>query len=175
MKKLRKTFGDPYQPEIQALMKLIESQSKTTICNWCIGFAEKNYLPIYEKLCPNDMRPRLSLQAAKDWVVGKVKLPQAKPFILACHEAARDNENNPVAQAAARAVGQGSSVIHTVTHALGIAFYGAAVAAYSKAGLDAEQQVYDEIAAAVFIKIYDSLKAVAIANEPNPAKVNWNC
>lgn len=175
MKKLRKMLGDPYQPEIQALMKLIESQSKTTICNWCINFAEQNYLPIYEKVLPNDPRPKLAIKAARDWLDGKIKLPQAKAFILECHEAARVNESNPVIQAAARAIGQGASVIHTVTHALGIAFYGAAAVAYKTAGLESPKEVYDKIAAEEFAKIYNSLAAVSINNEPNPIKVNWHC
>lgn len=175
MKEPRKMLGDIYQPEIQALMKLIESQSKETISNWCIGFAEKNYLPMFERLQPFDERPRQAIQAARDWMSKRIKLPEAKTFILACHEAARENDCDPIIQALARAIGQGASVIHTVTHALGIAFYGAAAIAYSQIGIRAPAEEHDKIAAQEFIKIYDSLKTVSIENEPNPAKVNWNC
>jgi len=173
MKKLRKMLGDPYQPEIQALMRLIETQSKTTLANWCLDYAEKNYLPLYKKA--NDMRPHNALKAARDWLSGKIKLPEAKIHILAVHEAAREAEGKPVEQAVLRAIGQAASTIHAATHCLGIAFYGAVVVAYSTAGLEASAEVYDNLAAEEFIRIYDSLKAVAVENEPNPVKVNWNC
>ena len=175
MKKLRKMLGDPYQPEIQALMRLIETQSKDTIVRWCIRYAADNYLPIYSKLMPHDTRPQNALKAATDWLNKSIKLPEAKKHILACHEAARELEKQPAEQAVARAIGQGASSIHTVTHALGIAFYGAAAVAYNTAGLNQTAEVYDKIAAEEFVSIYNSLKAVAVENEPNLAKVNWGC
>jgi hypothetical protein len=132
MKKLRKTLGDPYQPEIRAIMKLIETQSKTTLVNWVLGYAEENYLPL---VCDGTNREmaRNALNAANEWLCGKIKLPEAKRYILACHEAAREAEGNPSEQAALRAIGQAASTIHAATHALGIAFYGAAAVFYSGA------------------------------------------
>lgn len=173
--KLRKMLGDWRQPEIQALMSLIETQSKLTIVRWCITYARDYYLPIFQKEKPDDMRPQLALEAAEKWLKGEIKLPEAKSCILACHESARSADENPVAQAAARAIGQGASTIHVVTHALGIAFYGAAAKAYAALGTQAEQAAYDQFAKKEFIKIYQSLKKVSIANEPNPAKVEWKC
>lgn len=174
--KLRKTFGDWRQPEIQALMKLIETQSKVTIAKWCIDYAERNILPIYEKITPNDFRPRITLDAAKAWLRGEKKLPEVKNIILnECHAAARESELNPAAQAAARAVGQAASCIHVATHALGIAFYGAAAIAYNTLGVNASLTEYNKAADKEFVKLYESLKAAAIPNEPNPVKVNWNC
>ena len=49
-------------------------------------------------------------------------------------------------QAAARAIGQGSAVVHTLTHSLGLFFYAAAAVAYDRAGLDASDEAYAEIA-----------------------------
>ena len=175
MKKLRKMFGDWQQPEIQALVKLIETQSKTTLVTWCVDYAEQHYLPIYEKEKPADKRPRKALEKARAWLNKEIKLPEAKTAILDCHTAAREAEKEPMIQAAARAIGQAASSVHTATHALGIAFYGAAVTAYKEAGLEASDEVYEKIAAEEFVKIFNSLKSVAVKNEPNPIKVNWNC
>ena len=50
------------------------------------------------------------------------------------NNAAKAAEENPAAQAAARAVGQAAAAIYTPTHSLGLAFYGSAAVAYDRAG-----------------------------------------
>jgi hypothetical protein len=105
-----------------------------------------------------------------------VKFPVVKNIILnECHAAARELEANPVAQASARAVGQGTAVVHTLTHSLGLFFYAAAAVAYDRAGLEAADDVYDKIAEEVCLDYTDALRLVAVKNEPNPAKLKWNC
>lgn len=175
MPKPRKMLGAADSPYIVSLMRLIETQSKATIANWCIGYTEQHILPIYEKHCPEDKRPQNALIAAKDWLDGKIKLPVAKALILDCHAAAREAEENSTAQAAARAVGQASAVIHVPTHSLGMCFYGAAAIAYDRVGLHETAEAYDLIAAEECAKMEAALRAIAVENEPSPAKVNWNC
>lgn len=176
MPKLRKMLGAADSPYIVSLMRLIETQSKATITNWCIDYAEQYILPIYLKYYPDDFRPHHALQAARDWMAGKVKLPEVKNIILnECHAAAREAENNPAAQAAARACGQASACFHTPTHSLGLAFYGAAAIAYDRVGLQETAETYDKIAADECRKMETALWAVAVENEPNPAKIKWNC
>ena len=176
MPKLRKMLGKADSPYIVSLMRLIETQSKATITHWCIDYCEEHILPIYEEAYPGDNRPRSALDAARDWMAGKVKLPEVKNIILhECHAAARENEENPAVQAAARACGQAAACFHTPTHSLGLAFYGAAAIAYSRVGLDQPPEVYDRIAAEECAKMEAALRAVAVENEPNPAKINWNC
>ena len=99
-KKLRKMLGDVNAPSTVALMRLIDTQSKETICNWCINYAEEKILPIFEKHCPNDFRPRNALKAARDYLDGKV---------ISCGQEHHSErmlspriDANPVAQAAAR-------------------------------------------------------------------------
>jgi len=105
-----------------------------------------------------------------------VKFPSVKNIILnECHAAARELNDNPAAQAAARAVGQGSAVVHTLTHSLGLYFYAAAAVAFDRVGLGASDEVYAQIAEEVCLDYTDALRAVAVNNEPNPAKLNWNC
>ena len=175
-KKLRKTLGDVNAPSAVALRKLIDTQSKDTIRKWCLEYAEVKILPIFEKHCPGDNRPQQAVAAAREYFDGKVKFPVVKDIILnQCHQAARELDANPVAQAAARAVGQGSAVVHTLTHSLGLYFYAAAAVAYDRVGLNASEEVYAEIAEEVCLDYTNALRAIAVENEPNPAKLKWNC
>ena len=174
-KKLRKMLGDVNAPTCVALRELIDTQSKDTIRKWCLGYATDK-LPIFEKHCPDDTRPRSAIDAAYEYLDGKVKFPVVKNIILnECHAAARELDDNPVAQAAARAVGQGSAVVHALTHSLGLFFYAAAAVAYDRVGLEASEEVYAEIAEEVCLDYTAALRAVVVENEPNPAKLKWNC
>jgi hypothetical protein len=175
-KKLRKTLGDANAPSAVALRELIDTQSKDTIRRWCLDYAEAKMLPIFEKHYPDDSRPRNAVNAAHDYINGKVKFPVVKNIILnECHAAARELDDNPAAQAAARAVGQGSAVVHTLTHSLGLYFYAAAAVAYDRLGLEATDEEYAEVAEEVCLDYTQALRAVAVENEPNPAKLKWNC
>jgi len=169
-------LGDVNAQSCVTLRELIDTQSKDTIREWCLGYAEKTVLPIFEKHCPGDCRPRNAVNAARDYLDGKVKFLSVKNVILnECHAAARELDANPAAQAAARAVGQGSAVVHTLTHSLGLFFYAAAAIAYDRAGLAASDEEYAKIAEEVCLDYTDALRAVAVENEPNPAKLKWNC
>jgi hypothetical protein len=172
---VRKMLGDWRSPSVQSMMRLIETQSKTTIAAWCIPYAEQHVLPIYERSFPNDARPRTALRLAKDWLDGKVKLPAVKKAVLDCHAAAREAESNPAAQAAARTAGQAAATVHTPTHSLGLVFYGAAAIAYDQIGINAKPDEYDRFAAEVCARMEAALRSIAVENEPNPAKINWNC
>jgi hypothetical protein len=174
MSQLKKMYSNLNNPHVQQLMRLIETQSKQTLVNWCCAYALNVMLPVYQKHFPADRRPCEAVHAAKDWLDGKIKLPEAKKLILACHEAAREAEKTPAAQAAARAIGQAASSIHTVTHALGIAFYGAMAVAYNKVA-NKTQEVYNQLAEEELANIEASLRAVCVENESDPVKVNWNC
>ncbi|MCL2059569.1 MAG: hypothetical protein FWH01_11040 [Oscillospiraceae bacterium] len=174
--KLRKMLGDVNAPSCIMLRNLIDTQSKDTIRKWCLSYAEKKVLPIFEKHCPDDTRPRNAVNAAHDYLDGTVKFPIVKNIILnECHTAARELDDNPIAQAAARAVGQGSAVVHTLTHSLGLFFYAAAAVAYDRIGPFATDDEYAQIAEEVCLDYTAALRAIAVENEPNPAKLKWNC
>jgi len=176
MPKLRKMLGAADSPYIVSLMQLIETQSKVTIAAWCLDYAEAQFLPIFERHCPEDSRPYHAIFAARDLVAGKTTLKEVKGIILNdCRTVARELEHNPVAQAAARACGQAAACFHTPTHSLGLAFYGAAAIAYDRVGFAETPQVYDQIAAEECAKMEAALRAIAVENEATPAKINWNC
>ena len=175
-KKIRKTLGDVNAPPATALRDLIDTQSKDTIRKWCLDYAEAKILPLFEKHCPGDARPRNAVNAARGYLEGKVKFPVVKNTILnECHAAAREAEGTPAAQAAARACGQAAATIHTPTHSIGLALYGALAAAYDRLGIDAAWEALLPAAAEECAAMEAALRAVAVENEPNPAKLNWNC
>ncbi len=175
MGKHRKMLSDWDAPYIQSLVRLIETQSKVTLANWCISYCYAHILPIYEGRCSGDSRPQNALFAAREWLDGKIKLPQAKAAILDCHAAARELEDDPTAQACARAIGQCASTIHSASHCLGLAYYGALAAAYDKLGVHAPWAELQAFAAGECMRMEDALRAVAAENETNPAKFTWQC
>ncbi|HAZ22015.1 MAG TPA: hypothetical protein DHD79_08415 [Firmicutes bacterium] len=175
MPKTRKMLSDWDAPYIQSLVKQIETQSKTTLAQWAIDYAEHALLPLWSKHYPDDPRPWKALNSARDWLTGAIKLPQAKPLILECHAAAREAEGNPVAQAAARAIGQCASTIHSARHCIGLALYGALAVAYDKLGTNAAWDQLKQCAAEECGSMLDALRAVSVDNEPNPAKIDWKC
>lgn len=175
MAKLRKMLGAADSPYILSLMSLIETQSKTTIGDWCVDYAEKYILNIYEKAFPEDDRLRLAVEAYRSYRKGELKLPELKKAAALTVQAAKEAEKNPVAQAAARTIGQAIGAVYTPTHSLGLAFYGAAAIAYDRVGLEEKPEVYDQIAAQECAKMEEALRACMVENEKNPAKIKWYC
>ncbi len=175
MPKARKMLSDWEAPYIQSLVKLIETQSKSTLAHWAVDYAELVILPLWNKSYPDDQRPQNALNAAREWLAGTIKLPQAKTVILDCHAAAREADGNSVAQAAARAIGQSSSTIHSARHCIGLALYGALAVAYDRLGTSETWDRLEQCAADECGRMLDALRAAAVENEPNPAKIGWKC
>ena len=175
MAKLRKMLGAADSPYILSLMSLIETQSKTTIGDWCVDYAEKYILNIYEKAFPEDDRLRRAVEAYRSYRKGELKLPELKKAAALTVQAAKEAEKNPAAQAAARTIGQAIGAVYTPTHSLGLAFYGAAAIAYDRVGLEEKPDVYDQIAAQECAKMEEALRACMVENEKNPAKIKWYC
>ena len=175
MAKLRKMLGSADSPYIVSLMRLIETQSKATITKWCVDYAEEHILHIYESVYAGDFRPRNALKASRDYIEGKMKLADAKKLLREATAAAREAVENPIAQAAARAVAQAAASINTSTNSLAVAFYGSAAIAYTRVGIAEDSEVYDQIAAEECGKMEEALCLIAVENEENPAKINWNC
>jgi hypothetical protein len=175
MPKARKMLSDWKAQYIQSLMKLIETQSKVTLANWAVDYSQRVILPLWCKYYPDDLRPQNALNAARKWLSGAIKLPQAKAEILECHAAARETDGNPGAQASARAIGQCASTIHSARHCIGLAFYGALAVAYDRLGTDAPWGQIEKCTAEECGRMEAALRAVAVENEPNPAKIDWKC
>ena len=85
---------------------------------WAANIAE-HVLPIFEAAIPGDARPRLAIQAARDWAGGKLDMTEARQAAFAAHAAARQAQNFHFAQAtaAARAAGHAAATAHVIGHA----------------------------------------------------------
>lgn len=175
MAKLRKMLGSIEDPHVIALMRGIETQSKLTLTKWAVSYAEAHFLEIYEKTYPNDLRLRGTIAALKEYISGTRKLNEVKPFLKESKQAAKEAEENPTAQAAARAISVACAVVQTPTNALGFTFYGVAAVIYDRVGLSETAECYDALASEEFEKILSSLREAAVADEQNPVKISWNC
>lgn len=172
--KLRKMLGSAEHPTVVKLMRTIETQSLKTISEWAVDYAENYYLPVLKNGCELTEEYISALGSVRKYLAGEITKKDAKPFLKVLTDFAR-GVSDPVCQAAARAVSVAFGVFQTPTNSLGFTFYGAAVYAYSTAGLEESQEVYDRLADEEFERILSSLMAVYVENEPDPVKVNWNC
>lgn len=175
MAKARKMLTNWDSPVIQALIAQIETQSKATLAHWALDEAKEHLLPLWQKDFPEDMRPDQAIQGAKDWLEGKVKLPQVKPLILQCHAAAREAEGWSIARGAARAIGQCASTIHSPRHCIGLPLYGALALARDQLGPDADWKALEAASEKMCERMLDTLKERSVEEEPNPAKIQWRC
>ena len=168
MAKLRKMLGSTQHPTVIALMRLIETQSHTTLIRWAVASVKERCLPLV-----SDPRMTEAVAAAESVLTG-APLKVVKPALRAATAAAREADD-PVSQAAARAISTACAVVQTPTNALGFTFYAAAAAAYHQAGLEAAPAEYDALGDAAFAALYQSLQAAAVPDEPHPVKVDWGC
>ena len=167
MPKPRKTLCNLDAPYTQSLMRLIETQSKATLANWALDYAEWHYLPIYAAHFPLDPRPKAAIAAARDWLAGRVKLPFVRDIILnQAHAAAREMDKDPAAQAAARAAAQAASSVHAVRHALGALYYGAAALAYDRLGTRAAPAAYQAVFEQLCAEMAQALREAIRPSDP---------
>ena len=77
-------------------------------------------IPIFEKECPGDIRPRKAVEAIRTWAEGKRELGMAevRKLSLDAHSAAR-KARSEAAKYVAHAAGHAVATWHVPTHALG--------------------------------------------------------
>ena len=158
MRRLRRMLGRADSPQLLALEEQIAVRSKPAIVSWCLDCCEQEILPIYRRH-RDDLLAAETIEAARSWMRGEIRLPEARRSILALHAAARQMEGDPAGQAAARAIAQSASSIHSVRHALGLFLYGAAAIAYERWGLELSAAQYERIAEAECGRMLARLKA----------------
>ena len=167
---LRKMLGSADHPTNVQLMRLIETQSKTTLAAFAAEYAAARYLPIAGE------EPRLTaaVEAVRAHLRGETALAEVKPLLKAARTVAQE-EKDPTRQAAKRAVATAVGAVTTPTNALGFAFYGAAAWAYYTAGTDAPRETHDALADEELACIHAALAEAAVPDEPNPVNINWGC
>lgn len=173
--KCKKMLGSIQDPTIQEMMKIIETQSKTTLSIWAINYVEKEVMPIFMKRCPNEQRLIDAIIESKNFLMRKCKLSDVKPYLKDATNVARELNDDPISQCCARAVSVACATIQTPTNALGFTFYTLAAKIYSTYGLEESTSFYDLEAQKEVVKILENLKEFAVENEPDPVNIKWGC
>ena len=88
---------------------------------WTLTMARQTAGELAEKY-PQHSDVQTAVEVCFAWASGKVKMPQAKPYILQVHAMAK-TVSDPADAARFHAVGQACSAVHTETHAMGFAVY----------------------------------------------------
>jgi hypothetical protein len=168
-------LGSADDPNILALMRRMETQSKRTIAAWAAAYARERFLPVYARACPGDGRLDELLAAARACAAGEAALSDLKPLLEEARRVAKAAEGMPAAQAAARAAAAAATAVRTPSSALGCLFYGAAAVAYDEIGPEADAAALDALAAREIERAAKSFQAAMIPDEPNPTRIKWNC
>lgn len=175
MVKLRKMLGDINDPVVVTLMRLIETQSADTLARWALSYVENNVVNIFKHEYPDDKRIDYIILATREYLNGERTLKELKNILKDGKEIIKDVSENVLGIASLRAVLTACATKYSPTNALGFTFYSAAAIIYDKIGLLESKETYDSLAREEFNKILESLKLVAVINEADPIRVNWNC
>lgn len=170
----RRMLGSIEDPSVQGLMRVIETQRKETLAAWALASVEETCLPILARHEYSDERVTAAVAAAHALLEGAMTLRAAWPALNEARKAAQEAEE-PIVQAALRAVAVASAVYSTPTNALGFTFYQAAAVAYDSAADMTDAAACDALAAAELARLEQRLRACAVADEPDPVKIDWGC
>jgi hypothetical protein len=110
----------------------LDGQGRRALARWAADCAD-HVLPVFERACSTDDRPRQAVQAARAWAAGEIRAGEAAAAALAAHAAARRAED-PAACAAARAAGHAAATAHVARHASHAATYAATAASLAGVG-----------------------------------------
>lgn len=106
------------------ITELVSNTNHKILATWACDCAER-VLPYFEKIYPDDKRPRLAIEAGRTWVRGELKMTAARKAAFAAHAAARDANQVAEANFAARSAGHASATAHVASHAVYAAIYAA--------------------------------------------------
>ena len=129
----------------KVIYKKYSRNDQKTLATWAAKCAER-VLPLFEKVFPDDPRPREAIKECRTWVrTGIFKMSTIRAAALGSHVAARHAQKTPAACFAARAAGHAVGTAHVTQHSSGSAYY--ALKAIAEAHLDkAEAKLAKEIA-----------------------------
>ena len=102
---------------------------------WAADCAQ-HVLYLFEKMQPNDDRPRRAIKSTRSWARGEITMSQARA--VGGHAMAAARELSGAARHAAYAAGQAAVVAHVAAHELGAAAY--AIKAARAGALDGQAE-----------------------------------
>lgn len=123
------------------LQEEIASCDKKTVVVWALSFA-KEAVDLLSLRYPREEAPREALILTKLWAQGKVKMPEAKRAILACHGLAKRLTSSEDI-AICHAVGQALGTVHAKGHAIGFPIY-ELTSIVRKYGIDNCKEAFDK-------------------------------
>jgi len=107
-------------PRIEGMVNKTE---KRILAAWAIDCTER-VMPYFEKEHPEDKRPRMAINALKDWMrTGVFSMAAIRKASLDSHAAAREVGQDDAARSAARSAGQAVATAHVKAHSLAAALY----------------------------------------------------
>ncbi|MDV0443328.1 putative immunity protein [Methanorbis rubei] len=122
MKQNKRTLMQTFKA-LQPLKELTAQQDRKTLILWALDCADL-ILPIFTERYPEDLRPLQAVAAARAWSRGEIKMPEARRYALASHNAATTvADTDPAACSAARAMGHVVGTVHVGTHSMAFASY----------------------------------------------------
>ena len=105
------------------LVELVNKTNKRILAIWAIDCSER-VLPYFEKISPEDHRPRDAIDTLQNWIdTGLFKMKVIRKASLDAHSAAREVGEDNAARSAARSAGQAVATAHVKTHSIGAAIY----------------------------------------------------
>jgi hypothetical protein len=107
----------------------LSEDDRRIVAAWAADCAER-VLPLFERVSPDDARPRDAIARARAFARGELDAAGEIRRRFVAGRAAAD-VSDPAAAAAARAAAQAAGVAHMGAHALGVAAYAAMAAGLS--------------------------------------------
>lgn len=104
----------------------LNESDRRILAAWAADCAART-LPIFERVAPNDKRPRDAIEAARAFARDEMKIGAAKSKAVAAHAAARSVAQDAAAVAAARSCGHAVATAHMAAHARGVSYSAVAV------------------------------------------------
>jgi len=102
--------------------ELVKKSEHKILATWAADCADR-VLHHFEKNYPADIRPREAIEAARAWVREDIKMIDVRRFVIASHASARNAEQNPESQAAARSAGHAAATAHVARHSFASSTY----------------------------------------------------
>ncbi len=90
---------------MHSLFDLIDHSDHRNVAKWACSISG-DVLHLFEKVFPDDKRPRKAIEACRQWIQGKIPMIEVRRYAFESHAAAREAKNFPTAMYVARACGQ---------------------------------------------------------------------
>ena len=148
----------------------LSAENHRLLALWAAECAE-HVLLHFEKMYPEDDRPRVAIEKTRKWANGEIKVTEAKEAAYYANKAAQGKKG--AAKMAAMAAGQAAAVAHVAAHDLGAAAY--AIRAVMEAS-DEESREKNKSIECLWqrSKLPKEVKKLVIEDEMNRNEICWN-